>query len=105
MQKLEKIVDSIRNNRYNVTDHADEEKEKDNLLLQEVLDIIPSGKTIESYPSDFPFPSCLILSFNNKNEAIHSVWAYDEVNKVAILITVYRPDPGKWINFEKRRDA
>ena len=41
---IEKIVESICNKQYNVDDHADEEKEKDNFLLQEVLVTIPSGK-------------------------------------------------------------
>ena len=100
---IKKLTESIRNNRYNITDHADEEKEKDRLILQEIIESTVSGKIIENYPKDFPLPSCLILGYNKKGEPIHSVWAYDEVNKVAILITVYKPDPKKWINFEKRR--
>ncbi|PIZ13872.1 MAG: hypothetical protein COY53_02320 [Elusimicrobia bacterium CG_4_10_14_0_8_um_filter_37_32] len=65
---------------------------------------IVSPKLFENYPKDFPFPSCLILGYNKKREPVHTVWAYDEINQIAILITVYIPDPEKWINFEKRRE-
>lgn len=100
---IEKIAKAIQNKRYNITDHADEEKEKDHLFIQEILETTLSGKIIENYLKDFPFPSCLILGYYKKKEPVHSVWAYDEINQIAILITVYRPDPEKWINFEKRR--
>lgn len=36
-------------------------------------------------------------------EPVHSVWAYNEANGVAVLITVYRPDPERWIDFRERR--
>lgn len=34
---------------------------------------------------------------------IHSVWAYNEENQWAVLTTVYRPDPKRWIDWRTRR--
>ena len=34
---------------------------------------------------------------------MHSVWAYNQENHWAVLITVYRPDPKHWINWRTRR--
>lgn len=37
------------------------------------------------------------------NEPLHSVWAYNIETKASVLITVYRPDPEKWIDWKIRR--
>jgi hypothetical protein len=34
---------------------------------------------------------------------VHSVWAYNQENQWAVLITVYRPDPRRWIDWRTRR--
>jgi hypothetical protein len=37
-------------------------------------------------------------------DPVHSVWAFNDKNQWAVLITVYRPDPGRWIDFRQRRE-
>jgi hypothetical protein len=39
---------------------------------------------------------------NFAGEPIHSVWAYNSGNGWAVLITVYRPDPKRWIEWKVR---
>ncbi|WP_419634089.1 DUF4258 domain-containing protein, partial [Thiolapillus sp.] len=51
---------------------------------------------------DKPYPSCLILGRNFSGEPIHSVWAYNPENLWAVLITVYRPGPERWIDWKIR---
>jgi hypothetical protein len=55
------------------------------------------------YPDDKPFPSCLIYGETFSGEPVHSVWAYNQENQWAVLITVYRPDPRRWIDWRTRR--
>ncbi|MBI4745318.1 MAG: DUF4258 domain-containing protein, partial [Deltaproteobacteria bacterium] len=43
---------------------------------------------IEDYPTDKPYPSCLIYGQTFGEEPVHSVWAYNEQNLWAVLITV-----------------
>jgi hypothetical protein len=100
---LAKIRKAIGDGKVNVTDHADEEMAADKLSLGEVYFSVMNGKVIESYPEDFAFPSCLINGKNPSGKPVHSVWAHDAKARVAILITVYRPDPARWIDFERRR--
>lgn len=100
---LKDIQAAVRIGSYRVTDHANIEMVEDNLKLKEVVSSLKGGETIEFYPEDFPFPSCLVYGQNEKKEPIHSVWAYDGVKDMAILVTVYRPDPNKWIDFRRRR--
>jgi len=104
MIEIESIAESIKSNRVRITDHADEEASNDDLSCNEIFNSIPTGEIIEQYPDDKPYPSCLILSKNLKDEPIHSVWAYNRVTKASALITVYRPDPDQWIDWKVRRE-
>jgi len=101
--KIEDIVNSIRYRRIKITDHALEETENDELSFDEVYFSVLHGKVIEDYPNDKPYPSCLIYGNTFNGNPVHSVWAYNEQNQWSVLITVYRPHPKKWINWEKRR--
>ena len=103
MISLNDIIESIKENKIRVTDHADEEATNDKLKLDEILFSVIYGEIIEDYSSDKPFPSCLILGFNEVSDPIHSVWAYNKENQWAVLITVYRPDPDLWIDWRIRR--
>jgi hypothetical protein len=89
--------------RIRVTDHADEEMAADRLRLDEVIDSVRGGEIIEDYPRDHPLPSGLVYGQTETGDPIHSVWAYNEKTAGAILITVYRPDPDRWINWRTRK--
>ena len=99
---IEKIIDAIRSSRVRITDHAVEEAEDDGLVFDEVYFSVMHGEVIEDYPNDMPYPSCLVFGKSFGGDPIHTVWAYNERNKWAVLITVYRPDPRRWINWKKR---
>lgn len=100
--KLPDIIHAIQNSRVRITDHADEETFNDDLTYEEVYASVVQGEIIENYPTDRPYPSCLIFGKNFLGEPIHSVWGYNENNMWSVLITVYRPDPDRWINWKVR---
>ncbi|MBI5379559.1 MAG: DUF4258 domain-containing protein [Nitrospirae bacterium] len=100
---LDDIKESIRVGNTRITDHADDEAQEENLLFDEIVISVQRGDIIEQYPDDKPYPSCLILGKNLKNEPIHSVWAYHAEAKSSVLITVYRPDPKRWTEDWKTR--
>ena len=89
---------AILKGKVRITDHADEEAADDALLFDEIYYSVMQGEVIEDYPTDKPFPSCLIMGKSFSGQAIHSVWAYNPENEWAVLITVYRPDPTRWID-------
>lgn len=97
------IIEAIRANRVRITDHADEEAEADRLSFDEISFPVLHGEIIEEYPTDRPYPSCLIYGRALGGDPVHSVWAYNEHNQWAVMITVYRPDPDLWINWRERR--
>ncbi|MCK5132112.1 MAG: DUF4258 domain-containing protein [Candidatus Sabulitectum sp.] len=100
--KLSEIVEAIRKSLVKITDHADEEAVDDSLMYDEIYYSVIHGEIIDDYPDDKPYPSCLILGRNFSGEPIHSVWGYNQENQWAVLITVYRPDPDRWINWKVR---
>lgn len=100
---LEDLIAAIRHNRIRITDHADEEAQSDHLSFDEILLSVLQGEVLEDYPQDTPYPSCLIYGETFAGAAVHSVWAYNLENQWAVLITVYRPDPKRWINGRVRR--
>ena len=81
----------------------EEEAVDDDLTFDEIYYSVTQGEIIEDYPTDRPFPSCLIMGRNFSGQAIHSVWAHNPKNQWAVLITVYRPDPAKWMDGKIRR--
>nr|VFJ42371.1 MAG: protein of unknown function (DUF4258) [Candidatus Kentron sp. DK] len=99
---IENLTSAIREARVRITDHADEEAADDNLSYKEIYFSVMHGEVIEDYPKDKPYPSCLVLGRNFSGEPIHSVWAYNPKNSWAVLITVYRPDPLRWIGGKVR---
>ena len=101
--EINSIIQSIQANRIRITEHADEETQADELTYEEVVFSVFQGEIIEDYPNDRPYPSCLIYGKTFLGEPVHSVWAFNEENKWAVLITVYRPDPDRWINWRERR--
>ena len=100
---VEQIRQAIGTGQIRVTDHADEEMAADRLSLDEVLAAVRNGEIIEDYPTDHPLPSCLIEGQTGLGAHVHSVWAYNEHSGRAVLVTVYRPDPNRWLNWRTRK--
>jgi len=99
---IENIIDAIRNDRVRITDHADEEAFDDGLMFEEIYFSVMHGEIIEDYSNDKPYPSSLIMGKTFSGEPLHSVWAYNTENLWTVLITVYRPDPKRWIDWKVR---
>jgi len=97
--KIEDIIEAIGKKRVQITDHADEEAEADQLKIDEIYFSVFHGEIIEKYLGDEPYPSYLVYGQSFRGDHIHSVWAYNSKTRWAVLITVYRPHPDLWINW------
>lgn len=100
---LNAIIEAIHAQRVKITDHADEEAKADKLSFEEIYFSVFNGEIIKDYPTDKPYPSCLIYGQTFRHDPVHSVWAYNDKTEWAVLITVYRPDPNQWINWKERK--
>jgi len=69
--------------------HALERFLERGITRAEVMSAIMDGEVIEVYPTDRPYPSCLILYVET---AVHVVAAADPIARICHVITAYRPD-------------
>lgn len=85
---------------YRYTRHGTEQRIKRNITEKEIEDAVRSGEIIERYPSDKYGPSCLIFGRTEAGKPLHVQVAFFPMFSI---VTVYEPDPGKWIDFKIRR--
>ena len=70
----------------------------------DVRNCIATGRVIEQYPDDYPFPSCLVLGSSVSEKTLHAVVGVGQ--GFLWLITAYYPDPDKWnADFSIRRET
>ena len=69
----------------------------------DIRELLSNGTIIENYPDDLPYPSFLVSGTVN-DRPLHVVMAYNNVDREAIVITAYEPDPDMWSdNYSRRR--
>ncbi len=88
------------------TMHARREMESEEFGListLEVVEAVGSVEVVEEYPDDLPYSSALVLGFSSRLRPLHMVCAYDDVEDSLTIVTVYQPDPDRWINFRSRK--
>ena len=85
-------------NSFTYTDHAVNRLFNRSIEIEDVEIVVSSGTIIENYPTDKPYPSCLILGFVGLRP-IHVVIGKNP-NGACVVITAYEPNLMKWeVNF------
>lgn len=104
MNQLLEIQLKVIQDKFEFSRHAVDQSIIRNISVQEVREALKyNAKIIEVYPKDKYGPSCLILGFTNAQRALHIHCSYPS-RPVLKIVTLYEPDPVKWINFEERRN-
>ncbi|MGF1671757.1 MAG: DUF4258 domain-containing protein [Balneolaceae bacterium] len=104
MTRLHKIQFKIIHNLFEFSRHAVDQTIIRSISVQEVREAINNkAKIIEDYPKDKYGPGCLILGYTKNQRPLHTQCSYPSCPTLKI-ITLYEPDPAKWIKFEKRRN-
>ena len=68
----------------------------------DVVTALTKGEIIEQYPTDYPFPSCLVLGRTREGKALHIVCGSNGAE--LWLVTAYFPSPAEWTeDFRQRR--
>ena len=102
--RLEDIRRLVREGQYRLTLHAETERDHDRILAREIDEALssPGAEIIEDYPGDPRGPSFLLLGFTRAGAPIHAVCS---LTGVLLVITLYRPDPSRWIEWRRRREG
>jgi hypothetical protein len=88
------------------TQHAREEMRNEPLgriREREVTEAVATAEQIDDYPDEEPYPSSLFLGWTPTGRPLHFVISYDEEAGLAIVVTVYEPDPRLWIESRERK--
>ena len=102
---VEKIRRLVVLGKYELSKHAERERENDMIYMWELEDALRACEIIEDYPDDPRGTSCLTLGFSGA-KPIHAVCALKADPEELLLITVYDPSKRleKWSeNYRERR--
>jgi len=72
------------------------------LKRKDVVECVSNGEIIEQYPTDTPYPSCLISGRCCLGNPLHIVASLNP-DEYCCIITAYRPTFDKWENDNKTR--
>ena len=98
---FEKIKEFIRKKDYLVSEHADEERTKDKLSLEDIEQIIISGKVLEERLDDPRGESRLVSGKTSTGQLVHIT--IGTRSDKPVIVTVYKPALEKWIRGKIRR--
>ncbi len=70
---------------------------------REVEEALRRGEIIEEYLEDRPHPSYLVLGQTAQGRSLHMVCAPVAEQRRLHIITVYEPDPTRWVDLRRRR--
>lgn len=99
---INKIKQKLQNDRFELTMHAEKEKQEDRITYFEIDEAVKTLEIIEDYPDDPRGSSCLVLGFTYEHKPLHFVLGNLEEEKL-LIITMYRPKAEEWIQFKVRR--
>ena len=99
---IEKIHEKIEIGKFEFSKHAVDQSIIRHISVQEVREVISNGIIIEDYPEDKYGPSCLIFGMTTKKRSLHIQCSYPS-RAIIKIITLYEPDPNRWIDLKKRR--
>ena len=100
------LVDEIRRKieveQFEFSKHAVDQSIRRLISVQEVREAIANGEIIEEYPEDKYWPSYLIYGKTAEGRPLH-VQCSHPARPLVKIVTLYEPDPVRWIDFRERR--
>ena len=102
MTLIENIRKKIEIDLFEFSKHAVDQSIIRRISVQDIRRVIANGTIIEDYPEDKYGPSCLIFGMTAGRRAIHIQCSYPS-RPIIKIITLYEPDPVRWVEFKTRR--
>jgi len=96
------VCSAIRNGAIEWHRHALERMLERGISRSDVKDVLLIGEVIEEYPSDYPYPSVLLLG-KPDGVPLHVVVALNQIQATLYIITTYLPDTAHFHDDYKTR--
>ena len=104
MASIHDIREKIASGQFEFSQHAVDQSIVRHVSVQELREAIAAGEVIEDYPTDKYGPSCLVFGVPLARRPLHVQCSYPSRPLVKI-ITLYEPDPQRWVDFKVRRTS
>lgn len=92
-----RVVDLVRGGQVRISSHGYDEMAEDGILAGDVITGVADAIVVEDYPAYPKGPCTLVLQRDRGGSPIHVVWGIPRgQTSPAVLVTAYRPDPGRW---------
>lgn len=98
MPNVEEIRGRARERNIRWTAHALRRMDERDIQIADCMRCLLEGEIIEEYPTDYPYPSCLMME---PGKPLHLVCSMGE--GCLFVITAYVPDTDEWFPDWKRR--
>ncbi|XZN91315.1 MAG: DUF4258 domain-containing protein [Microcoleus sp.] len=102
MKKIEEIRDRLQAGQFEFSRHAFRRTVERNISEQEIREVGENVIIIEDYPEDKYSPSCLLLGFTRSGKVLH-IQVSRQQSEISKIITIYEPEPDRWIDYSQRR--
>ena len=102
MALLDEIRHKIEADQFEFSKHAVDQTIIRRISVHEVRETFANAEVIEDYPVDKYGPSCLIFGRTMAGRPLHIQCSYPS-RPLIKFITLYEPDPVRWIDFKIRR--
>jgi hypothetical protein len=102
MSLIADLQAKVASDQFEFSRHAVDQSILRSILVQEVREAFATGEVIEDYPVDKFGPSCLVLGFTSTGCPLHIQCSYPS-RPLMKIITLYEPDPDRWISLRTRK--
>jgi hypothetical protein len=99
---IKELCAKIKSGQFEFSQHAVDQSIIRRISVLEIREAFSDAQIIEDYPGDKYGPSCLILGHTLAGRPLHIQCSYPS-RPLVKLITLYEPDPDRWIDFRTRR--
>ncbi len=101
---LERVRALVAQGNVLVSAHGYDELAQDGISVADVVAGVAAALPVETYPDYHKGPSVLVLQYDSAGHPIHVLWGIPrDSQEPAVVVTAYRPDPGRWSDGFTRR--
>jgi hypothetical protein len=99
---IRELRSKIAQGQFEFSQHAVDQSIIRRISVREVREAIANSQVIEDYPNDRYGPTCLVLGFTLTGRPLHIQCSHPS-RRLVKIVTLYEPDPGRWVGFRTRR--